>query len=344
MAGNLRQSPRRHKPRAAQDAVAARGVRPAPSRARVRWAPSVYKRRAMPNAPLRPGDRVAVVSPSSPSDPAQLTEGIARWAACCSISNDPRPFSRKGFLAGDDSLRGGALVEAVRDHTVRAVLAARGGYGAARVLEGHGEALREALRDDPKPLVGFSDITALHALWSLAGARSVHGPMVAAVGRGASLEEVRAVLCGAVPEAWTGLEVWRGGEARGVARGGNLAVLASLLGTPWAMDLDGAVLLLEDVSEAPYRLDRMLTSLRLSGALRGVRAVVLGEFTGCDARADGVSADEVLRERLGDLGVPVLARAPFGHGATHRAWVQGAPVRVTADGALVHDEGVSSAR
>lgn len=303
---------------------------------------TVYKR--SPMTPLRPGDRVAVVSPSSPSDPELLAAGIARWAEHCSISNDSDPFARNGFLAGDDGLRGASLLAALRDRSVRAVLAARGGHGATRLLERDGEALIEALREDPKPAVGFSDVTALHALWSLAGVRSVHGPMVAAVGGGASLDELLGVLRGAVPEAWTGLEVWRGGEARGVARGGNLAVLVALLGTPYFPALEGSVLFLEDVGEAPYRLDRMLTSLRLSGALRGLCGVVLGEFSRCSPNADGVTADEVLRERLGDLGVPVLARAPFGHGALHRPWVQGATVRITASGELAHDEGISSSR
>jgi len=188
--------------------------------------------------------------------------------------------------------------------------------------------------------VGFSDVTALHALWTLCGVRSLHAPMVAAVGRGADLDASRAVLFGETPAPWTDLTPLVPGDAEGIARGGNLAVLCALLGTPWALPLEGAVLFLEDIGEAPYRLDRMLTSLRVSGALRGVRAVVCGEFTNCHANADGVTVDDVLRDRLGDLGVPVLTRAPFGHGETHRPWVQGARVRVTREGAVVHTGGL----
>lgn len=290
--------------------------------------------------PLCADDLVAVVSPSSPSDPAQLSAGVARWEEYCSVSNDPAAFAREGFLAGDDASRAGSLLRALRDPAVRAVIAARGGHGATRVIEREGAALLDAVRADPKPLVGFSDITALHSLWSRAGVRSVHGTMVAAAGRGAEIDALWEVLQGAAPAPWQGLRPWTEGVAEGVARGGNLAVLCALLGTPWALDLDGAVLFIEDVGEAPYRLDRMLTSLRLAGALRGVRGIVVGELTRCDPNADGVSAEDVLRERLGDLGVPVFSGAPFGHGEVHRPWVQGAPVRVSAQGVLSHLEGL----
>lgn len=281
-----------------------------------------------------------MVSPSSPSKPEELTRGLARWAEHLDLGSDPRPFSRKGFLAGDDNLRAGALRDAITDPAARAVLIARGGHGALRVLESHGEALRKALTAHPKPVVGFSDVTALHALWTLCDLRSLHAPMVAAVGRGADPDETRAALYGETPSPWRDLVPIVPGDAEGIARGGNLAVLCALLGTPWALPLEGAVLFLEDIGEAPYRLDRMLTSLRLSGALRGVRAVVCGEFTGCAPNADGVTVDDVLRDRLGDLGVPVLTRAPFGHGELHRPWVQGARVRLTREGAVVHTEGL----
>lgn len=300
------------------------------------------RRARMTAPPLRPGDRVAVVAASSPSDPAQLSAGIARWRAHFAVHDDPRAFGRAGFLAGEDHHRASALLDAVRDRAVRAVLATRGGYGAMRVLERAGDALLAALREDPKPVVGFSDVTALHALWSRAGVRSVHAPMAAAAGRGADIDATRAVLQGAVPARWEGLATWvpAARAVTGVARGGNLALIAALVGTPWALDLRDTVLFIEDVGEAPYRVDRMLTTLRASGALRGVRAVVVGEFTGCRPNPDGVTVEDVLRDRLGDLGVPVLANAPFGHGEHHAPWVQGAPVTLTPDGALAHEAGI----
>lgn len=288
--------------------------------------------------PLRPGDRVAVVAPSGPFEPAALAAGVAWLRTRYRVEDDPRVLERRGYLAGDDATRAASLLDAVCDPSVRAIVAARGGYGSMRVLELVGPALAEALARDPKPLVGFSDITALHALWSRAGVRSIHGPMVAAIGAGTcdvrDRDAMISVLEGALPERWEGLEVWRPGDARGRAAGGNLALVAALAGTPWAVPLEGAVLFLEDVTERPYRVDRMLTTLRLSGALRGVRAVVLGDFHECAPGPDGVHVEEVLRERLCDLGVPVLAGGGFGHGTNQRVIVMGAEVRVGSDGIL----------
>ncbi len=191
--------------------------------------------------------------------------------------------------------------------------------------------------------MGFSDVTALHALWARAGVRSVHGSMVGAIGRGEGhRDELWSVLSGEVPTAWHELTALHGRRAvEGVALGGNLALLAALAGTAWQFDLRGAVLMLEDIREAPYRVDRMLTTLRASGALRGVAAVVLGTFTGCDPGPDGVTVEAVCRERLGDLDAPVLWNAPFGHGDVNRPWVSGAPVRVDPrEGTVAHLEGL----
>lgn len=290
----------------------------------------------VPTPAVRPGDRIAVVAPSGPVDPEALAAGLAFLRSRYRVADDPRLVARKGYLAGDDRVRAAELLEAVRDRSVRAIVAVRGGYGAMRVLEIAGSALAEALAADPKPLVGFSDVTALHALWARVGVRSIHGPMVAAIGRGAVSPADRdgmiAVLEGAVPSPWQGLQVMVPGEASGRAAGGNLSLLTALHGTRYAMPMDDTVLFLEDVGEKPYRVDRMLTTLRLAGVLRGVRAVVLGDFTDCDPGMDGVCVEEVLRERLGDLGIPVLAGGRFGHGSAQRVIPFGDRVRVGADG------------
>lgn len=294
--------------------------------------------------PLRPGDAVAVIAPSGPVDPAELDAGVGWCAGRYRVSLGASARQRAGFLAGDDEARAADVTAALGDPGVRAVHAARGGYGLTRLLDGHARRWAELLRRDPKPLVGFSDVTALHAVWSLAGVRSVHGTMVLALGRYGGDEELLAVLEGAPPSPWAGLTTWAGGHgppARGRAMGGNLSLLAALQGTPCALDLADRVLFLEDVGEAPYRVDRMLTALRSSGALDGLRAVVLGEFTRCDPRDDGVTVEAVLRERLRPLGVPVLAGAPFGHGKRHRPWVQGAEVTVLPRGEVVFEEGLA---
>ncbi len=287
--------------------------------------------------------RVAVVAPCSPFPRDDFDRGVAWLRARAEVRDDARWYGRRAFLSGDDASRLAMLLEALRDPEVRCVWAARGGYGAMRLLELAGQNLVEALAAAPKPIVGFSDVTTLHALWARAGVRSVHGAMVAALGRGdPHADETWAVVNGEVPSVWSGLETLHGGrEVEGLALGGNLALLASLAGTPWQIDLRGAVLFLEDTGEAPYRVDRMLTTLRASGALRGVGAVVLGDFVNCGEGLDGVTVRDVCVERLGDLGAPVLWGAPFGHGARNRPWVSGARVVVSPSrGVVRHVESV----
>lgn len=294
-----------------------------------------------PLAPLRVGDAIAVVSPSGAVDSEALDVGLAWCAQRYRVSLGASARQRAGFLAGADGARAADVTAALADREVRAVVATRGGYGATRLLDAHAGRWVTALRDDPKALVGFSDITALHAVWSRAGVRSVHGTMVLGLGRCGGDDELSAVLEGAVPPPWTGLQPWSPGSASGVAAGGNLALLAALVGTPWQLDLRDRVVFLEEIGEAPYRVDRTLTTLRSAGALDGVRALVLGEFTRCEPGREGVTVEEVLRERLGSLGVPVLAGAPFGHGAVHRPWVQGARVTLRGDGTVLFEEGLA---
>jgi muramoyltetrapeptide carboxypeptidase len=285
------------------------------------------------------GPLIVGVALSGPSDPNAIARGACRLAAFCRVSVDPRAFELSGLFAGSDDDRAMSLLDALGDPAVRAVVCVRGGYGATRVLARHGGAIAALLARDPKPIVGFSDVTALHALWARAGARSIHGPMLARLGTEGAIDDetlsrLARVLLDGEGDRWTGLDPWVDGETEGVARGGNLAVLAALCGTPWAPRMDGAVLFLEDVGERPYRVDRMLTQLRSSGALDGIRGVVLGEWTDCEPGPDGVTVEQVLRERLCDLGVPVLANAPFGHGARCRPFALHGTVRIARGGVL----------
>jgi muramoyltetrapeptide carboxypeptidase len=218
------------------------------------------------------------------------------------------------------------------DDEVKAIVAVRGGYGALRLLE---QLPWERLSGRPKWIVGFSDITALHAMAWRAGVASIHAPNVTGLGLGATVA-VRAAWLAALERprsvrSWTGLRVLRAGEARGVLVGGNLALVHAMAAAGRLSLPDGAVLALEDVSEAPYRLDRMLTALDLGGYLGQVSGLVFGGFTGCEARGDGRTADEVLEERTRHLHVPVLAGAPFGHGPSNEAFVLGADVRIRGD-------------
>jgi len=289
--------------------------------------------------PLGVGATLAVVAPSSSFEPEGLEAGLSWLRQRYRVVHAPDILQRQGYFAGDDGRRIRELREALDDPGVDAILAARGGYGATRILPA---ITPERVRAAAKPIVGFSDITALHALWARAGVGSLHAPMAVALGS-ASPEERQAFIAaleGQPLSAWTGLSCVVPGRARGRLLGGNLAVLCALLGTPQMPSLEGAVLLLEDVGERPYRVDRMLTSLLQSGSLEGVRALLLGHFTQAAAGVDGVSVEAVLAERLGTLGVPVLSGVPAGHGSPNLSLPLGAEVSVDAGaGKLRFEEG-----
>ena len=272
-------------------------------------------RRAPP--PLAAGARVALVAPAGPlRGPEDIERAIANVRA---LGWEPvvsrHALARAGYFAGDDEARAADLNDALRDRRIDGVWSLRGGYGAMRVLD---RIDWSALRGQAKPILGYSDVTALHgAIARQAGIVSYHAPTartpLSPFSR-ASLE--RAVMrgedsCGIAE----GARVLRPGRARGRLEGGNLAVLAALVGTPYLPPLDGAMLVLEDVNEAVYRIDRMLAQLRLSGALHGVRAIIFGDCTNCPEEADdgARTLDDVLLELADWLRVPCLAGVPIGH-------------------------------
>jgi len=276
---------------------------------------------------LRPGDRIAVVAPSSPFDRLRYDRGLAWLSARYAVTTRDDLFTRAGYLAGDDARRRDELSAAVADPTVKAVVAARGGYGATRFAHTLDWA---AFARAPKWLVGFSDVTALHVEATRAGVRSLHGAMVCSLGD--ADEEARglwrAAIEGEALTPWTDLQPWSRGTAKGPAFGGNLALLEASAASGRLVVPEGAILFVEDTTERPYRVDRMLTSLLVGGHLARVAAVVVGGFTDCNPGPDGVTVEGVLRERLLGLGVPVVAGAPFGHGDDNRPWIVGAPCTV----------------
>ncbi len=281
--------------------------------------------------PLRPGDRIAVVAPSSPFDRERYDQGRAWLAARYEVTARDDLFTRTGYLAGDDARRREELSTALADPTVKAVVAARGGYGATRFAHTLDWA---AFARAPKWLVGFSDVTALHVEATRAGVRSLHGAMVCSLGGGTeeARERWRVAIEGEPLTPWTDLQPWSAGTATGPAFGGNLALLEASAAAGRLAVPDGAVLFVEDCTERPYRVDRMLTALLVGGHLARVGAVVVGGFTDCNPGPDGVTVEDVLRERLLGLGVPAVAGAPFGHGDENRPWIVGAPCTVEGGG------------
>jgi muramoyltetrapeptide carboxypeptidase len=270
---------------------------------------------------MRPGDVVAVVAPAGPVPPDRLREGLSLLGVRYRLRVDPTVWQRHGYLAAPDAARAEALQRAFDDPDVRGILCARGGYGVTRLLSSLDPA---PLVADPKPIVGFSDITALHA-WALAaGLGSIHGPVVTQLGSlpGSDIAHLLALLEGPHLEGCLAGRLLLPGSpavdapvAAGPLVGGNLSLLAALAGTPWAVPYAGALVLLEEVAEAPYRLDRMITQLRQQRALP-----VACDAAACDApghpnRTGPSDFDRAAGFGIGDLfGCRADGPAPAGTG------------------------------
>jgi muramoyltetrapeptide carboxypeptidase len=285
-------------------------------------------RRMLRPPPLRPGDRIAIVSPSSPVDPELLGLGVARLAERYTPVLDKHVFDAQRYLAGADAVRAGALAAALKDSDIRAVFCARGGSGAGRLLP-----LLDGIGKPPKLLLGCSDVTVLHAALQSHGLSSVHGPVVTQVADQPQfvLDRLFQLLEGGLPPPLTGASPLVGGIAEGPLLGGNLAVLATLLGTSWLPDTRGAVLLLEDDGEQPYRLDRLWTHLRNAGIFAGLAGIALGDFTNCERPGANFSVRDVLRTLAEETGLPCAVGFPVGHGPVNMPLSLGTRVRLDAD-------------
>lgn len=290
--------------------------------------PSLRRPRA-----IRPGARIAIAAPAGPIDPESLDAGrtaIERLGFEVAVREDI--LDRDGYLAGADDRRAAELMEYVRDPDIGAIVCGRGGYGCHRLID---RLDPRDFRAAAKPLVGYSDITTL-LLWQRkqAGLLGIHGPMLekkdALQGEAASAL-VRALQgTGPLPryEGTTRVSGW--GEGRLV--GGSLTVCVASLGTPWEIDTRDAILMLEDITELPYRIDRMLQQLRAAGKFDRIVGVGLGDFTDCeDERYPEWTMDRLFDEIFGELGVPVVEDLPFGHGGANLPWVFGG--RAALDGA-----------
>jgi muramoyltetrapeptide carboxypeptidase len=272
---------------------------------------------------LAPGARVALLAPAGPlASPADLERAERNvrdlgWEAHVY----PNALAHDGYLAGDDASRLGDLNAAIRDPRIDGIWCLRGGYGSMRILDAVDY---DSLRRSPKAVIGFSDITALHlAIRARADLVSFHGPTARAELTPFSRESLaRATLAtgaqhsardpfsGSAPLTWL-----QEGRATGRLEGGNLALICSLLGTPYTARFDGAILVLEDVNEPLYRIDRMLRQLILAGAIERVAGLCFGAFTerGDESDAGARSLDVLFAEAAAHVRGPVVSNAPIGH-------------------------------
>lgn len=270
-----------------------------------------YVAMRVPN-PLRPGDLVYAVAPSGPFDPVLGWRGLGWLAQRYQVQFDREMFRRDGYLAGHDGRRLRELQAALENPLCRAIVAMRGGYGANRIAH---RLDWELLRADPKWIVGFSDITALHVEAAAVEVASLHAPMAATLGRGdASTRQAwLEALENPLQQRSYRLRRVCDGQARGRLFGGNLAVLHACAAAGRLKVPSPALLFLEDIGERPYRVDRYLSTLLAGGAFDTVAGVVLGQFTDCVAANDGKTVQAVLKELLQPLGIPVAEGLQAGH-------------------------------
>lgn len=280
--------------------------------------------------PLRPGDPLAVVAPSSPFEPTLGWRGLGWLASRYRVRFSRGLFAVHGYLAGDRDRRADELARAICAPDVRAVVVMRGGYGLHQVAHRLDWSI---LAHHPKWIVGFSDVTVLHVEAAAVGVASLHAPMLASLGRGCERTRQQWIEALEHPEqtrTWADLATVRPGRGSGPLFGGNLTVLHACAVAGRLRVPPGAVLLLEDVGERPYRIDRMLTTLITGGHFAGVSGVVLGDFAQCDPDADGIRVEPVLRDILSELRVAVACGLPVGHSPRNDPIVLGSHAEIDA--------------
>ena len=263
---------------------------------------------------LMPGDKIGIAAPASHFDQEKFYRGIVVLESMgFRILVPDDLFSRKGYFAGQDTRRADQLNSLFADREIKAIICARGGFGSLRILS-----LLDysSIRNNPKIFIGFSDIsTILLALYSKCGLITFHGPTVTTL-RDATHETKEAMFSAFSSDRKLAIKLKKGvaikpGLASGPVLGGNLATLSHLVGTPFEPCFTGHILLLEDLGEAPYRIDRMLTHMKLAGCFNGLTGIILGSFKDCG------TLDEIYRiveDVFKDNTIPILAGFDMGHG------------------------------
>lgn len=280
---------------------------------------------------LKPGNTIGVAAPAGPFERDRFDRGVAVLeAAGYRVHVPDGTFHKKDYLAGDDRHRADQLNGLFADPAIHGILCARGGFGAMRILE---YIDFDLVRTHPKVFVGFSDISILlHTFYARAGLVTFHGPMattLAASDRASRNGLFAAVSAGRkLKVASPNTTTLKSGKAVGTVLGGNLASLCHLLGTPFAPRFDNAILILEDIGEAPYKIDRMMTQMKLAGCFDNLAGMVLGEFQDCGP-VDRIHA--IVHRAFRNRAFPILAGLGFGHGDTNITLPIGLTATLDAD-------------
>jgi muramoyltetrapeptide carboxypeptidase len=278
--------------------------------------------------PLQPGDTIGIVATArrvSPQNVAKAIDAFESWGLAVALS--PMLFENShSYLAGTDDQRITALQQFLDDPSIRAIICARGGYGTTRIID---DINMKAFQNDPKWIVGFSDVTALHLKIASLGIESIHGTMPILFSKedsASSVDHLQKALFGEPLELRApGHELNKPGVATGIAIGGNLSLIVDSLGTPYAPETQGKILILEEVDEYLYKVDRMMVQLKRAGKLQHLAGLVIGHFTNIqDSELPfGETVEEIIRFHTREFGYPLGFGFPIGHQNPNLSWIQG---------------------
>ncbi|NVM26422.1 MAG: LD-carboxypeptidase [Desulfobacterales bacterium] len=276
---------------------------------------------------------MGIIAPSSPISQSEISDGLKLLESFpLKVRPGEHLLDRLNYLAGSDDDRLSDLHQMFSDPDIKAIFCARGGYGSARLLN---RIDFDLIRKNPKIIVGFSDLTALLiAIYKQSGLITIHGPTLSDLPKDKNWPNLsRLITTSHRPQVFFRQgKIIKDGSASGILLGGNLSTVCSLLDTPFLPSFEGVILFLEEKGESPYRLDRMLTHLLLSGRLGLLSALIIGEIEDC---GENEIINSLLEERLGDLDIPVVTGLPVGHGVENIALPLGLPALLDTERMLL---------
>jgi len=285
---------------------------------------------------LQPNQTVGVIAPASPVNQSEISEGLKLLESFpLKIKLGEHIFDRLNYLAGSDNDRVADFHQMFSDPEVKAILSTRGGYGSARLLN---KIDFNLIRKNPKIIVGFSDLTALLlAIYNKSGLITIHGPTLSDLPKSINWEHLsRLITASHRPQIFFKQgRIINKGKAKGILLGGNLSTICSLLDTPFLPSFEGVILFLEEKGESPYKMDRMLTQLLLSGRLEGLSALIIGQIEDC---GEMEIINSMLQGRLGRLTIPVITGLPVGHGNENISLPLGLPAVLDTERMLLKIE------